>query len=56
MAEHDAETGFRLMDRHVIFRNGAVVHEGTRAEVADARSLLALLHGHFRPERKGGKG
>jgi branched-chain amino acid transport system ATP-binding protein len=56
MAEHDAETGFRIMDRHVIFRNGAVVHEGTRAEIPDARSLVALLHGHFRPERKGGKG
>jgi branched-chain amino acid transport system ATP-binding protein len=49
MAEHDAETAFRLLDRHVIFRNGVVVHEGTRAETGDARSLLALLHRHFRP-------
>jgi branched-chain amino acid transport system ATP-binding protein len=54
LAEHDAETGYRLMDRHVIFRNGAVVHEGTRSDVGDARELLALLHRHFRPERKGG--
>lgn len=49
MAEHDAETGYRVMDRLVIFRDGAVVHEGPRAEVSDARALLALLHGHFRP-------
>ncbi|MBE0604627.1 MAG: ATP-binding cassette domain-containing protein [Deltaproteobacteria bacterium] len=56
MAEHDAETGFRIMDRHVIFRNGAVVHEGTRAEIPDPRFLVALLHEHFRPESKGGKG
>jgi len=56
MAEHDAETGFRIMDRHVIFRNGSLVHEGTRSEVGDARSLLALLHEHFRPQRKGENG
>ncbi len=56
MAEHDVETGFRIMDRHVIFRNGSVVHEGTKAEVGDARSLLALLHGHFRPQGKGANG
>jgi ABC-type branched-subunit amino acid transport system ATPase component len=52
LAEHDAEAGFRLMDRHVIFRNGVVVHEGERSEVGDARSLLALLHEHFRPKRR----
>jgi len=52
LAEHDAETGYRLMDRHAIFRNGALVHEGARSEVEDARSLLALLHEHFRPKRK----
>ncbi|MBP2674396.1 MAG: amino acid/amide transporter ATP-binding protein 2, family [Deltaproteobacteria bacterium] len=52
LAEHDAEAGFRLMDRHVIFRNGVVVHEGARSEVGDARSLLALLHEHFRPKRR----
>ncbi len=56
MAEHDAETGFRLMDRLVIFRDGAVVHETTRREVGDARSFFNLLHKHFRPERTGGNG
>jgi branched-chain amino acid transport system ATP-binding protein len=53
LAEHDAEAGFRLMDRHVIFRNGAVVHEGNRSDIGDSRALLALLHEHFRPKRKG---
>jgi branched-chain amino acid transport system ATP-binding protein len=53
IAEHDAEAAFRLLDRHVIFRNGSVVHEGTRAEAADAMSLLALLRRHFRPEPAG---
>ncbi|MBE0569206.1 MAG: ATP-binding cassette domain-containing protein [Deltaproteobacteria bacterium] len=52
LAEHDAETGFRLMDRHVIFRNGAVVHAGVRSDIGDPRALLALLHEHFRPKRK----
>ena len=28
-AEHDAEGAYRLLDRHVIFRNGSLVHEGT---------------------------
>jgi branched-chain amino acid transport system ATP-binding protein len=49
LAEHDAGAAFRLLDRHVIFRNGSVVHEGTREEAGDAKSLLALLHRHFRP-------
>jgi len=49
LAEHDAEAAFRLLDRYVIFRNGALVHEGTRAEVDDAESLRALLYAHFRP-------
>ena len=48
-AEHDAEGAYRLLDRHVIFRNGSVVHEGTRAGVADAKELVSLLHRHFRP-------
>ena len=51
LAEHDAEAAFRLLDRLVIFRNGSVVHEATRAEAGDARSLLALLRRHFRPGR-----
>jgi ABC-type multidrug transport system ATPase subunit len=51
MAEHDAETGFRVMDRLAIFRGGALVHEGTRAETADAHALVELLHRHFRPEK-----
>ncbi len=49
LAEHDAEAAYRLLDRLVIFRNGSVVHEGSRAEAGDARSLLALLRRHFRP-------
>jgi branched-chain amino acid transport system ATP-binding protein len=52
MAEHDAETGFRVMDRLAIFRNGALVHERARADVRDAGALLALLHKHFRPEKE----
>lgn len=56
MAEHDAETGLRVMDRIAIFRGGALVHEGTRAEAADTPALLALLHKHFRPETEGGNG
>jgi len=56
MAEHDAETGFRVMDRLAIFRGGALVHEGTRAETADAHALVELLHRHFRPGAKGGNG
>jgi branched-chain amino acid transport system ATP-binding protein len=52
VAEHDAETGLRLEDRHVIFRNGAVVHQGPRDEVADVPSFRALLHRHFRPEEE----
>ncbi len=50
MAEHDAETGLRVMDRLAIFRNGTVVYRGTRVEVPDAQALLGLLHKHFRPE------
>jgi len=49
LAEHDAEGALRLLDRHVIFRNGTVVHEGTRAEVPDAKALLSLFRRHFRP-------
>ena len=49
LAEHDAEGALRLLDRHVIFRNGAVVHEGTRAEVPDVNALLSLFRRHFRP-------
>jgi len=56
MAEHDAETGFRLMDRHVVFRGGALVHAGTREEVAGPQALLELLRRQFRPEGKGEKG
>jgi len=48
-AEHDAEGAYRLLDRHVIFRNGSLVHEGTRSDVADAKELVSLLHRHFRP-------
>jgi branched-chain amino acid transport system ATP-binding protein len=48
-AEHDAEGAYRLLDRHVIFRNGSMVHEGTRSDVADAKELVSLLHRHFRP-------
>jgi len=51
LAEHDAEAAFRLLDRYAIFRNGSVVHEGTRADAGDAKSLLAQLHRHFRPGR-----
>jgi branched-chain amino acid transport system ATP-binding protein len=51
VAEHDAEAAIRLLDRHVIFRDGAVVHEGTRQEAGDAASLLALLRRTFRPGR-----
>ncbi|MBP2668389.1 MAG: branched-chain amino acid transporter ATP-binding protein [Deltaproteobacteria bacterium] len=49
LAEHDAEGALRLLDRHVIFRNGAVVHEGTRAEAPDVAALLSLFRRHFRP-------
>jgi len=49
LAEHDAEGALRLLDRHVIFRNGAVVHEGTRGEAPDAKALLSLFARHFRP-------
>jgi branched-chain amino acid transport system ATP-binding protein len=48
-AEHDAEGAYRLLDRHVIFRNGSIVQEGTRSDVADAKELVSLLHRHFRP-------
>ena len=48
LAEHDAEGAHRLLDRHVIFRNGAVVHEGTRSEVPDVAALLSLFRRHFR--------
>ncbi|GAB4239226.1 MAG: ABC transporter ATP-binding protein [Deltaproteobacteria bacterium] len=48
-AEHDAEGAFRLLDRFVIFRNGSVVHEGTRSDVPDAKALVSLLYRHFRP-------
>lgn len=49
LAEHDAEGALRLLDRHVIFRNGAVVHVGTKAEAPDVASLLSLFRRHFRP-------
>jgi branched-chain amino acid transport system ATP-binding protein len=49
MAEHDAEGAYRLLDRHVIFRNGSVVHEGTRTDVSGAKELVSLLYRHFRP-------
>lgn len=49
LAEHDAEAALRLLDRHVIFRNGDLVHEGTRTEAGDAHALRALLYAHFRP-------
>ena len=49
LAEHDAEGAIRLLDRYVIFRNGAVVHEGTRAEVPDVKALLGLFRRYFRP-------
>lgn len=48
-AEHDAEGAYRLLDRHVIFRNGSLIHEGTRSDVADAKELVSLLYRHFRP-------
>jgi len=48
-AEHDAEGAYRLLDRHVIFRNGSRVHEGTRSDIADAKGLVSLLYRHFRP-------
>jgi branched-chain amino acid transport system ATP-binding protein len=52
LAEHDAEAALRLLDRLVIFRNGSVVHEGSRADAgADAKELRALLYDHFRPGR-----
>jgi len=47
-AEHDAEGAYRLLDRYVIFRNGSLVHEGTRSDVADAKELVSLLYRHFR--------
>jgi branched-chain amino acid transport system ATP-binding protein len=49
LAEHDAEGALRLLDRHVIFRNGVVVHEGARAETPDTAALLSLFRRHFRP-------
>jgi len=48
-AEHDAEGAYRLLDRHVIFRKGSLVHEGSRPDVADAKELVSLLYRHFRP-------
>ncbi|HEX9191268.1 MAG TPA: hypothetical protein VF847_04170, partial [Candidatus Deferrimicrobiaceae bacterium] len=54
LAEHDAEGALRLLDRHVIFRNGAVVHEGTRAEAPDVPALLSLFRRHFRPGKDSG--
>jgi len=47
-AEHDVEGAFRLLDRHVLFRNGSLVHEGVRSDVADAKELGSLLYQHFR--------
>ncbi len=49
IAEHDAEGASRLLDRFVIFRNGSLVHEGRRADVAGAKDLVAVLYRHFRP-------
>jgi ABC-type proline/glycine betaine transport system ATPase subunit len=54
-AEHDAEGAYRLLDRHVIFRNGSLVHEGTRSGVADAKELVSLLYRHFRPGKAPGE-
>jgi len=48
LAEHDAEGAYRLLDRYVIFRNGLLVHEGRRSDVADAKELVSLLYRHFR--------
>ncbi len=48
LAEHDVEGAYRILDRHVIFRNGSKVHEGSRSDVADAKELLSLLYRHFR--------
>jgi len=55
LAEHDAEGALRLLDRHLIFRNGALVHEGTRAEVPDVKALLSLFRRHFRSGESGGR-
>jgi len=49
LAEHDAEGANRLLDRFVIFRNGSLVHEGTRSDVSDSKDLVSLLYRHFRP-------
>ena len=49
LAEHDAEGAYRLLDRYVILRNGSLVHEGRRSDVADAKELVSLLYRHFRP-------
>jgi len=55
LAEHDAEGALRLLDRHLIFRNGALVHEGTRAEVPDVKALLSLFRRHFRSGESDGR-
>jgi branched-chain amino acid transport system ATP-binding protein len=55
LAEHDAEAALRLLASHVILRNGAVVHEGTRADAPDVKTLTALLHAHFRPGTRPGE-
>ena len=55
LAEHDAEGAYRLLDRHVIFRNGSLVHEGSRSDVADAKELVSLLYRHFRPGKAPGE-
>ncbi len=47
-AEHDVEGAYRLLDRHILFRNGSVVYEGKRSDIADAKELGSLLYQHFR--------
>jgi branched-chain amino acid transport system ATP-binding protein len=49
LAEHDTEGAYRLLDRYVILRNGSLVHEGRRSDVAGAKELVSLLYRHFRP-------
>jgi branched-chain amino acid transport system ATP-binding protein len=56
LAEHDAEGALRLLDRLVIFRNGAVVHEGSRAETTDAAALRSLFRRHFRSAKAAERG
>jgi len=47
-AEHDVDGAYRLLDRHVLFRNGSIVYEGKRSDITDAKELGSLLYQHFR--------